>query len=72
MEKLYTRKEAAKRLGIGLTTLDTARAEGRISYIQYTENGSVLFTEASLQEFVARHTHRAKTEEILGRKRGYL
>ncbi len=71
MEKLYNRKEAAKRLGIGLTTLDAARAEGRITYIQYAENGSVRFTEDSLQEFIARNTHRAKqkTEKILGRNR---
>ena len=69
MEKLYTRKEAAKQLGIGLTTLDTARAEGKITYIQYAENGSVLFTEDALQEFIAKHTHRARTEKILGRNR---
>ena len=73
MEKLYNRKEAAKRLGIGLTTLDAARAEGRITYIQYAENGSVRFTEDSLQEFIARNTHRAKqkTEKILGRNRRF-
>ena len=73
MEKLYSQKEAAKHLGIGLTTLDAARAEGKLSYIQYTENGSVLFTEDALQEFIARHTHRArpKTEKILGRNRRF-
>ena len=35
MEKLITRKEAAKILGISLTTLDEARNSGLISYIQY-------------------------------------
>lgn len=73
MEKLYTRKEAAKHLGIGLTTLDAARAEGKITYIQYAENGSVFFTEDGIQEYIARSTHRArpKTEKILGRNRRF-
>ena len=60
MEKLLTRKEAAKELGISLTTLDEARFAGRISYIQYVENGRVFFTEASLQEYMAKAYHRAK------------
>ena len=74
MEKLMTRKEAARYLGVGLTTLDAARAEGKITYIQYAENGSVRFTEDSLQEYIARNTHRArpKTEKILGRNRRFL
>ena len=74
MEKLIPRKEAAKYLGIGLTTLDAARAEGKITYIQYSENGSVYFTEYGLQEYTARNTHRArpKTEKTLGRNRRYF
>ena len=59
MEKLYTRKEAAKVLGIGLATLDAARNGGLIAYVQYVENGCVYFTEAGLQEYIARSTHRA-------------
>ena len=39
MEKLITRKEAAKLLGISLATLDEARNSGLISYIQYVPNG---------------------------------
>lgn len=35
MEKLFTRKEAAKILGISIATLDTARNNGLISYVQY-------------------------------------
>ena len=50
MEKLITRKEAAEILGISLTTLDVARTNGLISYVQYVENGCVYFTEASIQE----------------------
>ena len=47
MEKLITRKEAAKILGISLTTLDEARNSGLISYIQYVPNGCVYFTPVS-------------------------
>ncbi len=63
MEKLIARKEAAKLLGISLATLDAARVTGLISYIQYVENGCVYFTEAGLQEYIARSTHRAKPRE---------
>ena len=53
MEKLITRKEAAKLLGISLTTLDEARNNGLISYVQYVPNGCVYFTNANLQEYIA-------------------
>ena len=68
MEKLITRKEAAKLLGISLTTLDEARSNGLISYVQYVPNGSVYFTELGLQEYVAKNTCRTKTPE---RKKTY-
>lgn len=64
MEKLITRKEAANILGISLATLDIARAEGWISFVQYVNNGCVYFTEAGLQEYIARSTHRAKPKEV--------
>lgn len=64
MEKLITRKEAANILGISLATLDAARAEGLISFVQYVNNGCVYFTEAGLQEYIARSTHRAKPKEV--------
>ena len=63
MEKLITRKEAAKILGISIATLDAARNKGQISYVQYVENGCVYFTSAALQEYVAKCTHRAKPME---------
>lgn len=63
MEKLFTRKEAAELLGISITTLDTARNNGLISYVQYVPNGCVFFTSAGLQEYVAKCTHRAKPME---------
>ena len=64
MEKLLTRKEAAKLLGISIDTLDAARTNGQVSFVQYVENGCVYFTEQSLQEFIARSTHRAKPKEV--------
>lgn len=63
MDKLITRKEAAKLLGISITTLDEARYNGLISYIQYVPNGCVYFTDVGLQEYVAKCTHRAKPKE---------
>lgn len=48
MEKLFTRKEAAELLGISITTLDAARNNGLIAYVQYVPNGCVFFTSASL------------------------
>ena len=63
MEKLFSRKEAAELLGVSLPTLDLARSTGLISYVQYVENGCVYFTEAGIQEYIARSTHRAKPRE---------
>ena len=37
MDKLITRKEAASILGISVKTLDAARTDGLISYVQYVE-----------------------------------
>lgn len=64
MEKLYSRKEAAGVLGMGLTKLDEERANGKIAYVQRTANGRVYFTEAALQEYVARLTKRAKPIDV--------
>lgn len=63
MEKLITRKEAAKILGISIATLDAARNNGQISYVQYVENGCVYFTDSGLQEYIAKCTHKAKPVE---------
>ena len=64
MEKLFTRKEAASILGISIETLDAARKDGLISYIQFCKNGKVYFTEIHLQEYIARCTHRSKPREV--------
>ena len=63
MEKLITRREAAKLLGISISTLDEARNNGLISYIQYVPNSCVYFTDTGLQEYIAKCTHRAKPME---------
>lgn len=60
MEKLFTRKDAAAQLGVSVTTLDEARKAGSLSYIQFSPNGKVLFTDTALQEFVAKSTHQAR------------
>ena len=57
MEKLITRKEAAEILGISIATLDAARNNGLISYVQYVQNGCVYFTSAGLHEYIAKCTH---------------
>ena len=54
MEKLITRKDAAEILGISIATLDAARNNGLISYVQYVQNGCVYFTSAGLQEYIAK------------------
>ena len=66
MDKLFSRKDAAKLLGISLTTLDNARIDGLIAYVQYVSNGCVYFTESALQEYVARSTHRARPMGKIG------
>ena len=63
MNKMISRKEAAKILRISITALDQARSTGLISYVQYVENDCVYYTETALQEYVARCTHRAKPLE---------
>ena len=63
LERLITRREAAQILGISIATLDAARSNGQIAYVQYVPNGCVFFTVSGLQEYVAKCTHRAKPDE---------
>lgn len=63
MDRLIKRKEAAAILGISVTTLDAARMEGLITYIQYVDNGCVYFTDTALKEYMARCTYRARPKE---------
>lgn len=50
--KLYTRKEAAQILGVGLTTLDKLRNTGRLGYYQAVPGGKVQFTQQQLDAFL--------------------
>ena len=61
MEKLITRKEAAEILGISIATLDAARNNGLISYVQYVQNGCVYFTAAGLQEYIAKCLYKVRS-----------
>lgn len=60
MRELISRKDAARMLGISVKTLDKARIDGLIAYVQFTDNGCVFFTETALEEYVAKNTHRSK------------
>jgi predicted site-specific integrase-resolvase len=63
MQNLISRKDAAEKLGISVKTLDQARINGLIAYVQFKENGCVYFTETAIEEYVAKCTHRAKPAE---------
>ena len=52
--KLYSRIEAAALLGVGLTTLDKLRKEGKLSYYQATPGGKVQFVRAHLEAYLER------------------
>ena len=60
MQNLISRKDAAEILGISVKTLDQARLNGLIAYVQFVENGCVYFTETAIDEYIAKCTHRAK------------
>ena len=63
MQNLFSRKEAARLLGISVKTLDLARASGAIAYVQFVENGCVYFTENAIEEYIAKNTYQAKISE---------
>ena len=63
MQNLISRKDAARILGISIKTLDQARLNGTIAYVQFVENGCVYFTETATEEYIAKCTRRAKPTE---------
>lgn len=65
---MLTRKEAAKRLGISLTTLDAERNSGHLAYIQRKSGGKVWITENAITEYLARATHPARPQIQLAGK----
>lgn len=50
--RLYSRKETAELLGIGLTTLDTLREMGRIGFYQRRPGCKVQFTQAHIDRYL--------------------
>ena len=52
--RLYTRKETAELLGIGLTTLDALRETGRIGYYQRRPGCKVQFTQVHIDQYLQR------------------
>ena len=49
---LYSRKEAADLLGVGLTTLDALRQSGRIGFYQRRPGCKVQFTQAHIDRYL--------------------
>ncbi len=65
MSKLLSRKEAAIRLGVNVSTLDAERYSGRLAYIQSKSGGKVWITETAIEEYLARATHPARPEKMI-------
>jgi len=59
---LYTRQQAAERLGMSVWTLDAERRSGKLAYIQRKENGKVLISEDAIREYLSRANHPVKVE----------
>ena len=55
-----------KRQGISIATLDAARNNGLISYVQYVQNGCVYFTSAGLQAVSYTHLDVYKRQLLWG------
>lgn len=50
--RLYSRKETAELLGIGLTTLDTLRETGKIGFYQRRPGCKVQFTQTHIERYL--------------------
>ena len=59
-KETFDRKEAAKRLGVSVVTVDRLLAQRKISH--YRVGRRVLFTEAHLNEYIQQNTLVAKSE----------
>jgi len=62
---MMTRKEAAQYLGISLSTLDRAREDRKIAFIQYTPGGAVLFEEKDVADYMERYRQAADRSDRL-------
>ena len=52
--KLYSRKETAELLGLGLTTLDALRDTGRLGYYQRRPGCKVQVTQVHIDQYLQR------------------
>lgn len=58
-ENLLTRQQAAKLLGISLTTLDSERRCGNLAYVQFKKHSKVWITKSAISDYLARGVHKA-------------
>jgi excisionase family DNA binding protein len=61
----FSRREAARRLGISVVTLDRELARNRVPHLRIGRR--VLFTERLLQRYIDQNT-----EDVIDRRRGML
>ena len=66
--RLYSRKEAAELLGIGLTTLDALRESGKIGFYQRRPGCKVQFTQTHIDRYLQQveQSHRS----VIRKRRG--
>ena len=64
MTKLLSRTEAAAMLRISLPTLDQARMDGQLSYIQAKPNGKVWIPETEIENFIERSMKKSISEQL--------
>ena len=69
---LLTDAEVREILGCGRSFLQEERQAGRISYIQSGPKGRILYRPEFVDEYLARHTHRARpipqTQPVFGKR----
>lgn len=54
----FNRKEAARRLGLSVVTIDRELARGNITH--FRSGRRVLFTQAHVDDYIKRNEHKAK------------
>lgn len=56
--QVFDRREAARRLGISVVTIDRELARGNIAY--FRSGRRVLFTQSHLNEYIKRNEHKVR------------
>jgi excisionase family DNA binding protein len=57
----FDRKEAARRLGVSVVTIDRELARGNIEY--FRSGRRVLFTQSHLSDYIKRNEHKVRREK---------